>query len=153
MTGKRININPNSDKDFIDQLDLNNEHNFPKFLKKVELCPFRHILNLSIEFVHPISVISGINRSGKSTVLMALACSHFDFNKRNVHNGKLERHTWSSIMHFTNHDKQKEDWTYYVTYKLGKKEERKRGQRKLPQRNGMALVKKRVNLKIGKLFF
>lgn len=123
-------INPNADKDFIDQLDLDNEHVFPKFLKTIRLAPFRHITDLTINFVHPISIIAGTNRSGKSTILMALACSHFDFKKRNIHNGKLERHTWSSIMQFTKHDKQVLDWTYYITYKRGKKEEIKRGQRK-----------------------
>ena len=87
-------INPNADKDFVDQIDLANEHNFPKFLKSIKLSPFRHITDLTLNFIHPISVIAGTNRSGKSTVLMALACSHFDFKKRNVHNGLLERHTW-----------------------------------------------------------
>lgn len=84
-------INPNSDKEFIDQIDLANEHNFTKFLKSIQLSPFRHITDLTLNFVHPISVIAGTNRSGKSTVLMALACSHFEFKKRNVHNGLLER--------------------------------------------------------------
>jgi predicted ATP-dependent endonuclease of OLD family len=123
-------INPNADKDFVDQIDLANEHNFPKFLKSIKLSPFRHITDLTLNFIHPISVIAGTNRSGKSTVLMALACSHFDFQKRNVHNGVLQRHTWSSIMQFTSQDKQKIDWTYFITYKYGKKEETKRGQRK-----------------------
>lgn len=125
----RKNINPNADKDFIDKIDLAEEKNFPKFLKTIKLAPFRHITELTINFVHPISVIAGTNRSGKSTILMALACSHFEFIKRNVQNGKLERHTWSSMMQFTSHDTQNIDWTYYITYKYGAREETKRGQR------------------------
>ena len=130
MAIKLKEINPNSDKDYIDNLDLENEHHFPRFLRNIKLSPFRHISDLTINFVHPISVIAGTNRSGKSTILMALACSHFDFKKRNVHNGKLERHTWSSIMQFTSHDKQVMDWTYSITYKIGEKELTKQGQRK-----------------------
>ena len=33
-------------------------------------------------------------------------------------------------MKFTNHDKQLDDWTYYINYRKGTKFERKRGQRK-----------------------
>ncbi|MDF2456556.1 MAG: hypothetical protein K0R51_2549 [Cytophagaceae bacterium] len=130
MATARKGINPNSDKDFIDNLNLSQENTFPKFVKNIKLAPFRHISNLSLNFIHPISIVAGTNRSGKSTVLMAIACSHFDFKKRNLHNGKLERHTWSSMMQFTNHDTQTTDWTYYITYKIGTKEETKRGQRK-----------------------
>jgi hypothetical protein len=84
-------INPNADKDFVDQLDLANEHNFPKFLKSIKLSPFRHITELTLNFIHPISVIAGTNRSGKSTVLMALACSHFDFKKRTFQGATTRR--------------------------------------------------------------
>lgn len=135
-------INPNADKDFIDQLDLSKDKVFPKFLKSVQFAPFRHIKDLTINFNHPISIIAGTNRSGKSTVLMALACSHFNFKKRNIHNGKLERQTWSSLMHFTNHDKQVQDWTYYITYKTGAKIERKRGQRKARTKKWNGIGKK-----------
>lgn len=126
----RKKTNPNRDKDTIDNLDLSSETVFPKFLKAIKLEPFRHIPNLTINFNHPISVISGTNRSGKSTVLMAIACSHYNFIKRNPQNGNLERHTWSSLMKFTSQDKQLHDWTYYITYKTGNKLETKRGQRK-----------------------
>jgi len=126
----RRKTNPNRDRKELDSLDILSEHNFAKFLKAIKLEPFRHIDNLYLEFQHPISVISGTNRSGKSTVLMALACSHYKFIKRNAQNGNLERHTWSSLMQFTKNDKQLVDWTYFITYKFGNKIETKRGQRK-----------------------
>ncbi len=151
MTKKEIN--PNADKDFVDQVDLANEHNFPKFLKSIKLSPFRHISNLTLNFIHPISVIAGTNRSGKSTVLMALACSHFDFKKRNVHNGLLERHTWSSIMQFTSQDKQKIDWTYFITYKIGKKDEIKRGQRKATTKKWNGIGKKETQFTSRQVIF
>ncbi|MEN8369341.1 AAA family ATPase [Acinetobacter bereziniae] len=135
-------INPNSDKDNVNNLDLSIANVFPKFLKSIELEPFRHIRSLKIDFNHPISVISGTNRSGKSTLLMAIACSHFNFVKRNPQNGNLERHTWSSLMQFTNKDLQTEDWTYYITYKIGNKIERKRGQRKKSTKKWNGIAKK-----------
>ncbi|MBS7788322.1 AAA family ATPase [Flavobacterium sp. CYK-55] len=146
-------INPNSDKDFIDAIDINNENNFPQFLKSITLSPFRHIDDLTINFPHPISIISGTNRSGKSTILMALACSHFEFKKRNVHNGKFERQTWSSLMQFTDHDKQTRDWTYFITYKWGKKIETKRGQRKAKTKKWNGIGKKESQFFNRQVFF
>ena len=140
MTKKKIN--PNRDRDFVDSLDLAKEKIYPKFLKSIELEPFRHIKLLRVNFNHPISVISGTNRSGKSTILMAIACSHFNFIKRNTQNGNLERHTWSSLMQFTNRDIQTEDWTYYITYKIGNKIDRKRGQRKKTTKKWNGIGKK-----------
>lgn len=142
-------INPNSDKNFIDDLDLAVAEVYPKFLKTIELEPFRHIKSLKIHFNHPISVISGTNRSGKSTLLMAIACSHFHFKKRNPQNGNLERHTWSSLMQFTSKDLQTEDWTYYITYKIGNKTERKRGQRKKSTKKWNGIAKRETQFEFG----
>ncbi|MFY9164403.1 AAA family ATPase [Aquirufa antheringensis] len=148
-----MKINPNSDKNFIDNIDLSREHNFPKFLKSITLSPFRHINNLTVNFNHPISVVAGTNRSGKSTILMALACSHFDFKKRNIQNGVLERHTWSSIMQFTGQDKQTKDWTYYITYKIGTKEEVKKGQRSATTKKWNGIGKKETQFKNRQVTF
>lgn len=123
-------INPNSDKNKVDNADISIAKVYPNFVKKLELKPFRHIKDLELNFTNPITAISGTNRSGKSTILMALACSHLRFQKRDPKNGHLERQTWSSLMKFTIHDKQTEDWTYFMTVKTGGKVERKRGQRK-----------------------
>lgn len=124
-------INPNSDRSFLDTVDINNETNFPLFLKKIKFEPFRHISFLEIDFIHPISIITGTNRIGKTTILMAIACSHVNFQKKNPRNGNIERQTWSSLMKFTSHDIQTTDWSYWITYKRGNRiDPPKRGQRK-----------------------
>lgn len=146
-------MNPNSDRKHIDNLDLSIINVFPKLTKAIELKPFRHIKELLIKFDHPISVISGTNRSGKSTILMALACSHFNFQKRNPKNGKLERQTWSSLMKFTSHDNQTEDWTYKITYKTGSKIENKRGQRKKTTKKWNGIGKKESQFKDRQAIF
>lgn len=143
----RTSINPNSDRNYIDNLDLGNEHNFPKFLKSIEFNPFRHIRELKVEFKHPISVVSGINRSGKSTILMAIACSHQNFQKRNLQNGKLERHTWSSLIRFTNKDIQTNDWVYSIAYKMGNKQVLKSGKRKVTTKKWSGIGKKERQFK------
>lgn len=146
-------ISPNSDKQYVNSINLNNSKVFPKFLKNLTFDKFRHITNLTINFQHPISIISGTNRSGKSTILMALACSHYYFLKRNPHNGILERQTWSSLMRFTSKDIQNNDWTYYITYKLGDKIEQKRGQRKSRTRKWNGIGKKEAQFKFKKVIF
>jgi predicted ATPase len=149
---KIIEINPNADKDFIDEVDLNSKH-FPQFLQKIELSPFRHIPNLALNFIHPISVIAGTNRSGKSTILMALACSHYNFKRRNVDNGLFARKTWSEIMQFTSQDRQREDWTYYITYRIGDKIDKKKGQRKAVTRKWNGIGKAESQFKNREVFF
>lgn len=116
-------LNPNSAKDYVNNY-LNKPtgakvHDYPDFFINLELNTFRHINNLSLEFIHPISVISGSNRSGKTTALMAIACSHYNFMRPNVNNGQLERATWSSVVRFTSQDIQGGPWSYHVRYRIG----------------------------------
>lgn len=146
-------INPNKDRDFIHKADISRPTEFPKFITGLNFEPFRHIDKLELRFKSPISVISGTNRSGKSTLLMALACSHFDFQKRNLKNGILERHTWSSLMKFTNHDKQTRDWVYTINYKTGSKIEAKRGQRKYTTKKWNGVGKKESQIKNRQVIF
>lgn len=146
-------MNINSDINFLREIDIEKEKDFPVFLKELKFEKFRHIPELQLKFNSPISVISGTNRSGKSTILMAIACSHFDFKKRNSKNGKLERHTWSSLMKFTNHDVQKEDWTYFITYKTGKLVTTKRGQRKMATKKWNGIGKKESQYTMRQVIF
>lgn len=96
---------------------------------------------------NPVTVISGSNKSGKTTALLSIACSHFEFKKRNYTNGKLERQTWKNVLKLTNHDTQGHDWTYHLQIKSGGKLEWKRGQRKLDTKKWNGLGKKESQIK------
>jgi predicted ATPase len=146
-------MNINSDLDYFMSIDISNPKFFPILLTELEFCPFRHIDQMTISFNNPISIISGTNRSGKSTILMALACSHLNFQKRNPKNGKLERHTWSSLVKFTNHDMQKSDWTYFITYKKGTTTEKRRGQRKNSTKKWNGIGKKESQYSLRDVIF
>lgn len=146
-------INVNSNWDFFRDIDITKEKVYPVFLKDLKFEPFRHIPKLEIKFQNPISVIAGTNRSGKSTVLMALACSHTDFQKRNPKNGNLERNTWSSLMKFTQHDTQTVDWNYFITYKTGKKTQTKSGTRKQLTKKWSGIGKKESQFKMREVIF
>jgi predicted ATPase len=139
---EKITINPNSTREKINKCDINDIKNFPYFLRKIKFFPFRHIDSLEVEFKHPVSVITGTNKTGKSTILMAIACSHVDFKKRNHQNGKLERQTWSSLVKFTNFDTQKRDWKYLISYKQGNNEIEKLGERKVSTKKWSGIGKR-----------
>ena len=141
-----MTINPNSDKDYINSYCLKSPqdqvHMYPQFFRGIEFDTFRHIHNLKVEFSNPITVISGSNKSGKTSILLAIACSHYNFLKRDYSNGTFKRTTWGQIMKFTNYDEQQLDWTYHVSYRIGDKLERKRGQRKHATKKWNGVAKK-----------
>jgi predicted ATPase len=56
-------------------------------------------------------------------------------------------------MQFTNQDKQEIDWTYYITYKLGKKEETKKGQRKAATKKWNGIGKKETQFTNRQVIF
>lgn len=135
-------INPNASKNLVFNSDLSDEKCYPRFIEGIQFSDFRHIKDLTLSFHTPVSVISGANKSGKTTVLLSIACSHFEFNKRDYTNGKVARHTWSDVLKFTSHDVQLSDWTYHLSIKSGSKRETRRGQRKAATKKWNGVGKK-----------
>lgn len=146
-TAPKIIINPKAARSAVFSADLTSAKSYPRFIEQVRFENFRHISNLCVNFPSPVTVVSGSNRSGKTTLLLSIACSHFEFKKRNYSNGKLERQTWSDVLKFTNHDMQKSDWTYHLKIKTGSKSETKRGQRKYKTKKWNGLGKKESQIK------
>lgn len=122
-------MNPNRTRSQLQNTNLNDEHQFPLLTRKLVVEKFRNISQLDIEFIHPITVLSGTNKIGKTSIMTMLACSHVDFQMRNVVTGQLERCTWSRLIRFTQHDDQAEDWKYKITYKRGRADEEREGRR------------------------
>lgn len=130
-----MNLNPNSARNTVNSYcqaqSIENEVRlYPQFFTEIKLDVFRHIHGLTMNFIHPISVISGSNRSGKTSVLMAIACSHYNFDRPSISKASWERATWSNLLRFTNHDSQNEDWEYHITYRLGNQIKNAKGYRK-----------------------
>jgi len=116
-------LNPNKSRDFVDGYmngsSKKQVKDYPMFLTQVNLKQFRHINGLSFDIKHPITVISGTNRMGKTSILMTIACSHYNFDRQDVCNGLWHRATWSDLVRFTIHDVQKVDWEYELKYRQG----------------------------------
>lgn len=90
---------------------------FPDFFLGIKLNVFRHLKDLEVNFRNPVTVITGSNRTGKSSLLLSIGCSHFNFYTRSAVSGDYERTRWSNVMRFTQHDVQKEDWSYEVEFR------------------------------------
>ena len=140
-------LNPNSSKDYVNGYSskplAEQVHMYSQFFCGIEFEIFRHIRNLNLQFINPITVISGSNKSGKTSVLLAIACSHYNFRKKDYSKDEFKRTTWGQIMKFTNYDEQQHDWTYYASYRIGNQVPiRKRGQRKFATKKWNGVAKK-----------
>lgn len=143
-------INPHSErhwiKEFSDVPLREQARRYPLFFKGIHFDVFRHLRDVDLEFTSPISVVSGTNKSGKTTALIAIACSHHNFQRRRQTSGNLERNTWGDVMRFTDHDIQQEDWTYHVTYRRGTDVITKQGYRNHISKKWSGVAKKQGQL-------
>ena len=141
-----MTINPNSEFDWIKSYSSKSIEEqsrcYPQFFCEISFEVFRHLRNLTLEFINPVTVISGTNKSGKTTALMAIACSHYNFQRRRITNGDLDRNTWGDVMRFTDHDVQDVDWTYHVKYRRGTAVTQKQGFRNHTSRKWSGVAKK-----------
>lgn len=139
-------MNPNADKNKIyaysSLSDGDKVHMHPLFFKSLKFVKFRHISNMELNFQTPVTVISGSNKCGKTSTLLAIACSHFNFKSRNITTGIPERTRWGDVMRFTSHDSQNEDWVYEVQYREGNRNYSKQGYRKAATRKWGGVAKK-----------
>ena len=152
MTTKIASPNPRRDRDFVNAANIFDEHKYPMFFHKIEFEKFRQIEGLTSEFKNPISVISGVNKSGKTTILLSIACSHYNFKRIDLSTGVLRRSKWGDVMKFSKFDQQNEDWTYHVEYRVGNKPViRKGGQRKhlTSKWNGVAKKESQIGVDKG----
>lgn len=112
-------INPNKRRARIESyssLPANQQRTiFPDFVSNIKVHEFRHLHDVEIQFKSPVTVITGSNRTGKSSILLCLGCSHYNFMTRNPSSGKYERTRWGDMMRFTSSDIQQNDWIYTIT--------------------------------------
>ena len=113
-----VNINPNKRRNRVENYstlsEVKQKEMYPEYLSNLKIYNFRHLRNVEIPFLSPITVISGSNKTGKSSILLSIGCSHFNFFTRSATSGKYERTRWGDVMRFTACDVQNEDWTYEI---------------------------------------
>jgi predicted ATPase len=96
-------------------------NSFRFFLNKIKINDFRHITGLEISFDHPVTVITGTNKIGKTSLLLLIACSHYNFKKYDATrpNTILRRHTWRDVLTFTTYEATTRNYSYELSWRVG----------------------------------
>lgn len=99
----------------------NSANSFREFIKKITVESFRHIENLELEFEHPVTVIAGTNKIGKTSILLLLACSFEQFMKADSTSpaGEIREHAWKDVLSFTAHETASNDYSYQLEWRVG----------------------------------
>ncbi len=125
------------------------------FVRRLKVNSFRHIRDLEIEFVHPVTVLSGTNKIGKTSLLLLIACSFERFMKVDSTSpaGQLREHTWSDVLAFTTHENPGQDYSYELDWRVGTSNRTGEGKRLAKSRAWSGLGKRsadvsRINAKI-----
>lgn len=100
-------------------IDKNKSFRF--FLNKIKVNDFRHIRNLTFSFDHPVTVISGTNKIGKTSILLLIACSHENFKRYDstAPDTAFRRHTWKDVLNFTSYESATRNYSYELFWRVG----------------------------------
>lgn len=98
-------------------------NSYRQFLLSIGVVNFRHINNLELKFDHPVTVISGTNKVGKTSILLLIACSHVNFLRIDSTSPSSEerRHTWRDVLSFTHYENTTKDYKYELKWRVGEK--------------------------------
>lgn len=128
---------------------------FRDFVRELKVNSFRHIENLTLSFDHPITVIAGTNKIGKTSILLLLACSFEKFLKvdSTAPNGEIREHAWKDVISFTAHETASNDYSYELKWRVGTSNRKGEGKRLASSKSWSGLGKKssdtsRINAKI-----
>ncbi|TRZ42164.1 AAA family ATPase [Robertkochia solimangrovi] len=131
------------------------QNSFVEYLYRIEVDDFRHIQNLKIQFQHPITVISGSNKIGKTSILLLIACSHNHFKKYDATKPETELrdHQWKDVISFTNHETVNNNYVYRLFWRKGNDDRQGEGKRSATSKAWTGLAKyssdlNRMNAKI-----
>lgn len=121
----------------------NNGNSFRFFLNRIKVNDFRHINNLEFTFDHPITVISGTNKIGKTSLLLLIACSHEHFLKYDATKPEtiLRRHTWRDVLNFTSYESSTRNYSYELFWRVGTDNRQGEGKRAATKQSWTGLGK------------
>jgi AAA domain, putative AbiEii toxin, Type IV TA system len=133
----------------------NPNQSFTWFVRSIHIARFRHIVDLPLDFTHPITAIAGVNRSGKTSVLLLIACSHEQFLRPDASSSSIgtRDHGWNDVLSFTSHENVNADYQYEMTWRRAAQTFQGTGKRLHTSRAWSGLGKKssdpsRMNAKI-----
>lgn len=121
----------------------NAEKSFKFFLNRLNIKAFRHIADLDLTFRHPVTVIAGNNKIGKTSILLIIACSHENFKKidSTKPNTELRNHKWSDVLTFTGYETAVRDYHYEMEWRTGTRQHQGDGKRLVSSKSWSGLGK------------
>ena len=124
------------------------QNSFRFFLNRIKVNDFRHVRNLDFTFDHAISVISGTNKIGKTSLLLLIACSHENFMKFDSTKPETEfrRHTWRDVLNFTSHESATRSYSYELFWRVGNDNRTGEGKRAATKQSWTGLGKASADL-------
>lgn len=130
-------------------------NSFRFFLNRIKINDFRHIINLDLTFDHPVTVISGTNKIGKTSLLLLIACSHENFQKYDSTKPEtvLRKHLWRDVLTFTAYETAVRGYSYELFWRVGIANKNGEGKRAIGSQSWTGLGKSssdvnRMNSKI-----
>ncbi|MCJ8155175.1 AAA family ATPase [Chryseobacterium sp. SSA4.19] len=133
----------------------NNNNSFRYFLNEIKVNDFRHIHNLDLTFDHPVTVITGTNKIGKTSLLLLIACSHVNFQKYDSTKPEtiLRLHIWRDVFTFTAVESSTRRYSYELFWRVGNTNRTGEGKRAIGSQSWTGLGKfssdsTRMNAKI-----
>lgn len=134
----------------------NRDNSFLHFLKRIQVSCFRHVKDLDLSFDHPVSVIAGTNKIGKTSILLLMACSFEEFWRYDSTRPDTEfkRATWRDVISFTKNETDNGGYAYQLWWRVGTNNDlhgigkRNTGVRKSWTGLGKSSIQRRTNAKI-----
>lgn len=128
---------------------------FRYYLNSIQINNFRHIQNLNLSFDHPVTVITGTNKIGKTSILLLLACSHIKFEKYDATKPESDfrYHVWKDVISFTSYEAARNNYSYVLRWRVGIDPRQGEGKRLASSKAWTGLAKyssdvRRINAKI-----
>lgn len=133
----------------------NSGNSFKEFLHQITIQSFRHINNFDCVFDHPVTVIAGANKIGKTSILLLIACSHENFIRcdSTAVDTVLRPHSWNDVLNFTSYENANRNYVYKLFWRVGNNYRQGEGKRTSTNRSWTGLGKRssdksRTNAKI-----
>lgn len=142
----------------LDAVDVNafenSQKSFKNFVTRIEVEKFRRLSNVEVTFDHPVTLIAGTNRIGKTSLLLLLAGSHERFMRLDASKPEptWREHAWKDVITFTHYETETKDYQFKLNWRTGNKENTGIAKRLASSKSWSGLGKKssepRVNAKI-----
>ena len=120
------------------------QNSFTHFALELKVERFRHLSEVMLPLNHPVTVLAGTNKIGKTSLLLLLACSHEKFMRLDASKPEptWREHAWKDVLTFTKHETETNDYTYSMKWRLANKSQTGEGKRLASSKSWSGLGKK-----------